>query len=567
LHITALDLGRHRLSPKWVSSGLTELKATAGQDGYDVRHVLLREVVDADLLPGERMDLHAGYAHALSQRPALANEPPAVLAAELAVHWDAAGEPTRALPARVDAGRAAEQAHAFPEALRHYEPALELWGQVPEPDSLAQLDRVELLTRAADVATACARADQALVLLTEALDRLASAADPVRTALLHMRLGGARWDVGDEPGCLAALDQAVRILPAEPSVDRARILTHHAQWLMATWRYRDAIGRSEQALAVARTVGARAEEGLAVDILGRCTADAARVVEARQIAEEAGNAGGIVQADLSLGSVLWETGRLREALAAWQGGIAVAREFGRERLMGHLTANLAGVLLELGAWEDIDRVVSEGLKRERRAASELHTIKGMLAVWRGDLQAAREHLELARRLQPPLSQAAWPFAGLAELAIWEGRYDDAGAVVDQAVAALGRAHRGDLPPDDTAEVYALGLQVQRPRRERRRTLFPHHDSSDDDTKHKGEDQAQHPPDSPSSTRRLADGTIAGLNRHASIMAGGDTLEENSRRLARTNSGFARAQNSPAAVRLPPLANKASGHRGRASPSG
>ena len=31
-----------------------------GQDGYDVRHALLREVVDADLLPGERARLHAG---------------------------------------------------------------------------------------------------------------------------------------------------------------------------------------------------------------------------------------------------------------------------------------------------------------------------------------------------------------------------------------------------------------------------------------------------------------------------------------------------------------------------
>jgi tetratricopeptide (TPR) repeat protein len=303
------------------------LVRTAGQDGYDVRHALLREVIDTDLLPGERMELHAGYARALTQRPELAEGSPAVIAAELAAHWDAAGEPTRALPARVDAGRAAEHAHAFPEALRHYERALELWGQVPEPDSLARLDQVELLTCAADAATACARADQALVLLTEALDRLASAADPVRAALLHMRLGEARWDAGDEPGCLAALDQAIRILPAEPSVERARILAHHAQWLMAAWRYRDAVGRSEQALAAARTVGARAEEGLALDILGRCTADAARVVEARQIAEWAGNTGGIVRADLSLGSVLWETGRLREALAAWQG-----RHRGRPRV-------------------------------------------------------------------------------------------------------------------------------------------------------------------------------------------------------------------------------------------
>jgi hypothetical protein len=79
--------------------------------------------------------------------------------------------------------------------------------------------------------------------------------------------------------------------------------------------------------------------------------------------------------------------------------------------------------------------------------------------------------------------------------------------------------------------------LQRPRRKRRRWRFPHHDSSDDDdAKHNGEDQAQYPADSPSSARRLADGGIAGPNSHASIMAGGDTLEESSRRVARATGG-------------------------------
>ena len=38
----------------------------------------------------------------------------------------------RALPAAVEAGLAAERAHAFPEAQRHYERALELWARVPQ---------------------------------------------------------------------------------------------------------------------------------------------------------------------------------------------------------------------------------------------------------------------------------------------------------------------------------------------------------------------------------------------------------------------------------------------------
>jgi hypothetical protein len=61
------------------------------EDGYQFRHALLREVVDAGLLPGERTRLHAAYAHALAEWPELSAGSPAVVA-ELAVHWDAAGE-------------------------------------------------------------------------------------------------------------------------------------------------------------------------------------------------------------------------------------------------------------------------------------------------------------------------------------------------------------------------------------------------------------------------------------------------------------------------------------------
>ena len=62
------------------------LITTAGGEGYEVRHALLREVVDADLLPGERARLHADLAQALTDRPELADGSPAVAAAEVAAH-------------------------------------------------------------------------------------------------------------------------------------------------------------------------------------------------------------------------------------------------------------------------------------------------------------------------------------------------------------------------------------------------------------------------------------------------------------------------------------------------
>jgi DNA-binding CsgD family transcriptional regulator/tetratricopeptide (TPR) repeat protein len=440
------------------------LVTTPGADGYQVRHALLREVIDADLLPGERAQLHADLAQALTDQPQLADGPPAVA--------DAAGEPTRALPARVQAGLAAERAHAFPEAQRHYERALELWEQVTDPDRAAGLDQAELLTRAAVAAASSGRSQRATVLVAEALGQLDLASDPMRAALLYMQLAGEHWAVGDEQACLAALEEGARILPAEPSAERARVLGYHSQTLMLTGRYRDAWRRAEEALVVARTVGARAEEGHALDMLGVCTENPDYLVEALRIAEEVGNAEGIVRAYLNLGVVLsLRGGRGREALEVARRGLGVARELGLEQAMGSfLAANLADGLFEFGEWEACDRVLAEALSRETTAAFVLHRVKGDLEVGRGALGSARHHLELAKQLNPASYETAWGLASLGELAIWEGRHDDADAAADEGLRVLKQLQAGqDEPVPDFIRIgmrfWVLGLRAAADRAE------------------------------------------------------------------------------------------------------
>jgi predicted ATPase len=78
-----------------------------GEDGYGFRHALLQEVVYADLLPGERARLHAALAAALTAQPGWAGGTSATVAAELAYHWEAAGDLERALPAAVQAAAGA----------------------------------------------------------------------------------------------------------------------------------------------------------------------------------------------------------------------------------------------------------------------------------------------------------------------------------------------------------------------------------------------------------------------------------------------------------------------------
>jgi DNA-binding CsgD family transcriptional regulator/tetratricopeptide (TPR) repeat protein len=451
-----------------------QLLVTApGEDGYDVRHALLREVIDADLLPGERARLHAGLAQALTEQPELAGVSPAVATAEVAAHWDAAHEPDQALPARVAAGLAAERVHAFAEADSHYQRALELWERVLDPDRPAGLDRVDLLARAAEAAAFTGAVERAVALLEEALDRVDPGAEPVRAAVLLASLGADRRAAGDEPGALAAHQQAEWLLAgAPPSAERARVLASHALTLNMISENREAIRYCEEAIAVARVVGARAEEARALDLLGACLdhEDPDRAIalhlEARRIAEEVGDAETVVGTYMNLSHVLAGVGRDHEALEDAQEGYRRARQFGLERAIGsYVAANLANGLLEAGRWEECERLTGELLPGDSWCANELLACKGRLLTRRGDFAAARDQLDRSLRLSPA-SDRGEPLFGLAELALWEGRYDDARAAVDEGLRWYAEVDPEGLVPLGLIAWYALFLRLEADRAER-----------------------------------------------------------------------------------------------------
>ena len=330
-----------------------------GQGGYQFRHALLWEVVEADLLPGERARLHAGYAHALTKQPELAGDSPAVAAAELAAHWDAAGEPTRALAARVQAGLAAERARAFAEAARHYQRALELWERVADPGRPAGLDRVELLARAAAAVAFTGAAGDAAGLLQDALGRVDPAAEPVRAAVLLARLGTHRRVAGDEAGALAALTQAEGLVTgAPPSAEVARVLGACAYGLLLRARPEQAIACSEAAIAAARAVGARAEEATALRVLAAGLAGIGGLeraldllLEGRRLAEEVEDAEAVMGTYMTACHLLQLAGREREAVEDAQQGYRRAHELGLQYATGSFVAgNLGFRLLETGRW-------------------------------------------------------------------------------------------------------------------------------------------------------------------------------------------------------------------------
>src|SRR3954452_7259369 len=134
-----------RLEQSEMASALREavdrhLLLAADNEVMQFRHGLLREVVYDELLPGERLGMHAAVAAAVDDCHA-ADDIDAEVASELAHHWYEARDGVRALPALLRAGRAAEQMFAFGNAFASYHLALSLWPlDTPSVDGMTLSD-------------------------------------------------------------------------------------------------------------------------------------------------------------------------------------------------------------------------------------------------------------------------------------------------------------------------------------------------------------------------------------------------------------------------------------------
>jgi predicted ATPase len=223
---------------------------------YAFRHALTRDAVYEDMLPGERGGLHAAYGEALTRDPDLAGDTAAVPAA-LAHHWYAALDLPRALPASIAAARHALITFAPAEAQRHLERALEIWPRVPDAAERTGLDQAEVASLAGEAAYQAGAIDRSLSLFDQALAGLPAEGDAVRRALVLDRRARTLRDTGREPEAIAALEEALALLPAD------QVTTAHAVVLsslaMSVWRANDmdaTMSLATRAVQAAREVGA-----------------------------------------------------------------------------------------------------------------------------------------------------------------------------------------------------------------------------------------------------------------------------------------------------------------------
>jgi tetratricopeptide (TPR) repeat protein len=458
-----------------------------GGEGYAFRHALVAEAVYVELLPGERAWVHTALATAL-EAGLEAEGPPASRAARLAYHWAAAGDQPRALAASVQAAAAAEGVYAFAEAQLQLERVLALWDRVPDAAEYAGMDRVALLARCAEAVYAAGDPARAAELGRQALGLVDAARQPRRAGLLHEQVARRLRTLGD-PAALGEQQQAVRLVPPEPSVERARVLGSLAQLLVLVSRFEEARGLAEEAVAVAGQVGARVEEadartalGGALIYLGEPDAGLAELETAVHLATQAGDLIVMLRAILNRSDRLLAAGRLTEAATVALDGLHEASHLGLARLYGPLLAYVAiEALLALGRWDQAERVSRQALETapSDHVSVQLLLARAALELGLGDLDAAQARLQAARRLLPaPIPEAKRAgqlLAGLAELAWWRGDLDQARQLVAEGVPEV------EASPRHAAPLYALGLRVEADRVELARARHPGQPASDDGT--------------------------------------------------------------------------------------
>jgi DNA-binding CsgD family transcriptional regulator/tetratricopeptide (TPR) repeat protein len=451
-----------------------QLLAVTPEGRYRFRHALLREVVHDDLLPGERAGIDLKVARALETR-AHREGMGVYITAAIAHHYASAGDAPAALRASVRAADAAERVHAYGQAAALLERVIGLFDRVPDAEALAGADRAAILGRAArdhglegDAQRQAALAQAALALVDEQ-------AEPRRAARLLDTLREAQWHLGRADEALATIEHALSLLPVdEVSFERATLLASRAKSLLLRGKPGESIEVARETMAAADALDDPSLRGRVLNALGTSMmalgdvdGGAAVLREAVALSEKHALPWQQVSAYVNLADALHLAGRLPEARAVVQEGLAREERTNRVWLV-ILDAELA---IEAGEWERASTILRS--IRGRQVGNTLVNLdlrRAELALGLGDHASAREWLEEAAEVSAAMDEPQFTGVLGALLAELERREGDLSAARAALQAALDRIETRTEDAARLARVSATGVMVEADAAQRARDL-------------------------------------------------------------------------------------------------
>jgi DNA-binding CsgD family transcriptional regulator/tetratricopeptide (TPR) repeat protein len=424
--------------------------------GYQMRHELLREAVHDALPASRRRALHGRIATALA-----ATARPNVVA--LAHHCHEAGDAARAVHANLDAAAVAERVHAPAEVLVYLDRVLAHLDALSaeDEDAMTAGGRAPLLSRAAEAAYLSGAFQRAVALAEGAL--ALSRDTGAEAAVRWERLGRYRWVARDGVGAELAYARAVALLPADaPAALRARVLSGYAWYLAIADRLEEALDWTQRARTVADESADPLERCRALLGWGNARLDTddglVALQMARDLAVAADAAEELARAYTALDRALRRHGRVAEREVVLREGLTRAAAHGLHGTFTPvLTFLLAEVLLDLGRWDEAERILeSPGAAGEGgMPALFRHAYRARLAAGRGRSETvadARDRVTDLSTLLP--QQPVWRSIALcaqAEMVLFAGD-------PERAIAPATEA--GQLTTDPLCQAEALAVRAR-----------------------------------------------------------------------------------------------------------
>jgi DNA-binding CsgD family transcriptional regulator len=231
---------------------------------------------------------------------------------------------------------------------------------------------------------------------------------------------------------------------------------------MIAWRHADSLKIAQRALDVARAVGAREAEVRALTVIGVDLANLGRGEEgfaylrdALHLAEQSGDRLGLERAYVNFTDTLMKLGRLRESARLGEAGLELMRRWGIHASL--LVSNQVEALLAIGEWDAADRLSAASLRTASTDFQDwLLVIRAAVEISRGELEAARGHIEAASASPREDHLFGLYDSYVAELPLWERRWDDADATIREGLAHA----RGREAAQIRVQLCAKGLRAQ-----------------------------------------------------------------------------------------------------------
>lgn len=273
-----------------------------------------------------------------------------------------------------------------------------------------------------------------------------------RRRLLHGRAAEAL--VRQARGRLASGPRAAAVaehfrLAGRPA-EAARYFQQAGEHARALYANAEAIGHFEAALALGHPDTASLHEALGDlhTLAGDYAAALAAYREARKLAPVEAAAG----LEHKRGLVCHRRGEWEQAAAHFAAALQADPAPGQEGARARVLADWSQTARQMGAVERAEELAGQALALaevagDRRALASCHNLLGMLAGGRGDLGAARQHLEHSLRLAEALGDAEAQAAALNNLAralAGAGELELARTLTERALAicaAVGDRHR------------------------------------------------------------------------------------------------------------------------------